>query len=368
MIIGVDGNEANVEQKVGSSVYTAELLKYFRAHASPQLKFVVYVRKALLPGMPEETEHFKYEIVPGQKFWRDIFFPIHLYLKSTIDVLFSPAHYTPRFCPVPVVVTIHDTAYEYFPGEFLKRDLYKLKNWTAHGLKQAKKIIAVSQSTKKDIARLYNVDNEKISVIYNGYNTYETENKAGTDILNVYDVKKNSYILYVGTIQPRKNITALIEAFEKIAPDYPSLKLLIAGKKGWMYKQIYDSAQKSEYSGRMVFAGYVPDDHLSALYTQASMYVLPSLYEGFGIPILEAMNHGCPVIASDASSLPEVGKDACIYFDPKDTQDLSSALKKVLNSKQLQDTLKKKGKERVKHFSWDTCGSKTLALLKKAAR
>ena len=149
MIIGVDGNEANVEKRVGVSVYTLNLLKYFKKQSNKDLKFKIYLKNSPLSDLPNQDNFFQYKVVPGKILWSQIYLPLQLYQKKDIDVFFSPAHYIPRFCPVPTVVTIHDLAYFYFEKDFLKKDLYQLKSWTKYSVNKASKIIAVSKTTKK---------------------------------------------------------------------------------------------------------------------------------------------------------------------------------------------------------------------------
>ena len=371
MIIGIDGNEANVNKRVGVSVYTYELLKYFQKSASKDVQFIIYLRNN--PGlslqddtgssMPEESQYFIYRIVKGP-LWSQIFVPIDLYLNRKIDVFFSPAHYTPRFCPVPVVVTIHDLAYEYYPEEFLKEDLYKLKIWTGHAVKQAKKIIAVSNNTKKDIVKFYHVPEEMIKVIYNGYQQKSKILISKSQINTKYQILNTKYLLYVGTIQPRKNLLTLIETFHLLLQDKPDFKLVIAGKKGWMYEEIYQKVKDLKLTDKIIFTGYINESELSYLYQNASIYILPSLYEGFGIPLLEAMSNNCPIVAANISSLPEIGANACLYFDPNDKMDLKSKIHMILDDEKLRGDLINKGKARVKEFSWEKCGKETLNILR----
>jgi hypothetical protein len=143
MIIGVDGNEANVEKRVGVSVYTLNLLQYFKKQSNEYLRFVIYFKNPPLSDLPNQNDYFQYKVIKGRMFWSQIFLPFELYKNKQVDVFFSPAHYIPRFCPVPTVVTIHDLAYLYFENDFLKKDLYQLKNWTKYSVNKAKKIIAV---------------------------------------------------------------------------------------------------------------------------------------------------------------------------------------------------------------------------------
>jgi len=141
MIIGVDGNEANVDLQVGVSIYTSELLRYFHTHASDKIRFLVYLRDLPKKSLPKETTFFKYKIIPGPIAWSQFFFPLYLNIMKDCDILFCPAHYSPRFCPVPIVLTIHDLSYYYYPEEFLKKDLYKLTHWTCYSAIKAIDVI-----------------------------------------------------------------------------------------------------------------------------------------------------------------------------------------------------------------------------------
>ncbi len=361
MIIGVDGNEANVPMKVGVSVYTLNLLRYFKNHADKTTQFKVFLKNKQAVDLPEASRYFSYEVVSGAFFWSQIFLPLRLYMKKDIDVFFSPAHYAPRFCPVPTVITIHDLSYIYFPGDFLKKDLYQLRNWTQYSIHKAKKIIAVSKTTKNDIMKAYQIPEERIGIVYNGY---EKELKIKSLESRIKIDTKNPYILYVGTLQPRKNIVTLIQAFAKIRESFPEFRLIIAGKKGWLFESIFDLVSELGLNNEIYFSDYVTDQQLAFLYKNAFCFVLPSLYEGFGIPILEAMSFGCPVISSFTSSLPEVGGDACLYFDPQSVDDLGEKIKQIKTDRKLREELIQKGKRRVKEFSWKKCGEQTLKLLK----
>ena len=155
--IGVDGNEANVKKRVGVSVYALNLLKYFSRVATQEIQFNVYLKNFPLNDLPEENKYFRYCLINGKFLWSQIYLPLYLYRRKNIDVYFSPAHYLPRFCPVPQVVTIHDLAYLYYPEDFIKKDLWQLKNWTNFSINQAKRIIAVSKTTKKDLAKNKNI-------------------------------------------------------------------------------------------------------------------------------------------------------------------------------------------------------------------
>lgn len=356
MTIGVDGNEANVAQKVGVSIYSFELLCYFFRNAHYQTQFVVYLRDKPRADLPLPSRYFQYRIVKGNFLWSQLFLPLFLFLKRDIDLFFSPAHYAPRFCPVPTVVTIHDLSYFYYPDEFLKKDLYQLQHWTQYSIKKASKIIAVSQTTKKDLMKFYHLPSEKIEVIYNGFQQSTTNHTT---------IGSKPYILYIGTIQPRKNLATLINAFRLLIKDKPEYSLVIVGKKGWLYEKIFYQVKTLNLQKKVHFTGYVSDEEKAGLYTHASIFILPSLYEGFGIPLLEAMSFGCPVIASHASSLSEIGDDACLYFDPNNPKELKEKMTQVIENNTLRKELVKRGKKRVQLFSWEKCGEETLHIIKK---
>ncbi len=364
MIIGIDGNEANVENHVGTSVYTLELLKYFAKHASSKTQFVIYTRTPRRQSLPEPSPHFRYVTIPGTKFWRDYHFPLYLYLHREIDILFCPAHYAPRFCPVPFVVAIHDVAYEFYPHEFLSKDLYKLRSWTGHALKHARHIITVSQETKKDIQKLYKLSAKRITTVLNGFRSFSHASATG-DLkrLKKYHVESHRYILYVGTLQPRKNISTLIRAFSHLHTSDPDLKLLIAGKKGWLFENIFETIEELGLSKHVIMPGYVPDEDLATLYRQACVFVMPSLYEGFGIPLLEAMHQKCPVVSANTSCLPEVGGEACVYVDPHDEYAMSREIARIMHTPALRQKLVTAGTHRIKAFSFEKMGKETLDVL-----
>ncbi len=359
MIIAVDGNEANVREPVGVSVYTSQLLLYFSKAANAKQRFIVFLKNKPLELLPKEGEYYKYEVVKGPFLWSQIFLPLRLMRWPNFDVFFAPAHYLPRFCPVPTVVTIHDLSYFYYPNEFLKKDLYKLTRWTKSAVEKAYKIIAVSKNTKKDILKQYGVAEEKVQVIYNGFQK-RTFDRPRT--MN-YELQSKSYILFTGTIQPRKNIITLIDAFKKFQLIYPEYKLVLSGKKGWLYEQTLAAIKSSGVNDKIVLTGYVSDDELIYLYKHAFCFVTPSLYEGFGIPILEAMSYNCPVISSFASSLPEIGDDACLYFDPKSPQELCDKMIELKKNPFLVKSLVKKGIARIRDFSWEKCAKETLSVI-----
>lgn len=361
MIIGIDGNEANVKEQVGVSVYTHNLLTQFQRRSSNENRFIVYLKQKPLKHMPQETAFFTYRIIPGPTLWSRVFFPLYLTIHQEIDLLFCPGHYSPAGYSGKLAVTIHDLAYYTYPDEFLMKDLYKLKNWTAASIRKANLVIAVSQTTQKDIIHYFPQSQDKVQVVYNGFNP--PKKLPESKILNKLTIVKDEYLLFVGTLQPRKNITTLIEAFKLTLEQSPHLKLIIVGRQGWMYDSILARAEELQIANSVIFTGFLPEADVQTLYRNAFCYINPSFYEGFGIPILEAMSHGCPVIASNTASLPEIGGKACLYINPHNAQDIAVSIEKLQNDKHLRNDLIAKGLEHCKTFSWEQSADKTLSIL-----
>lgn len=374
MLIGIDGNEANVENKVGIGEYAFELLSQFakKAANAKDLSFQVYLKTQPIKGMPQENEHWKYRVLQPGKLWTQWRLPLDLYTDpKRPDVFFTPSHYSPRFAPIPTVMSVMDLSYLFFPELFNKSDLYQLENWTKYSVKKAKAILTISNSTKGDIMEKYSIPDENIHVIYPGIKTNEKELTNQSSMENIQNKYKISgrYILFVGTLQPRKNIERLIEAFSvlSIKEANKDTKLILVGKKGWLYEPILESPNRFGIANKVIFLDYVPDADLPELYKGAVCYVLPSLYEGFGLPILEAMKHNCPVITSNVSSLPEAGGDAALYVDPLNTTDIAEKIEVLLGDESIRQDLIEKGKKQVAKFSWEKAADETLAVLQSVA-
>lgn len=365
MIIGIDGNEANVERRVGISEYAYQLLLEF-AKIRTNEKFTIYLKNPPRADMPKQTSWWQYKIVKPRKFWTQVGLPLQLFIEyPKPSVFFTPSHYAPRFSPMPCAIAIMDVAYIRFPEYFAKRDLYQLKKWTAYSVKRAKRIFTISESTKNDIIEQYKVAPAHVIVTYPGIK----KNLSGiketmVDVKKKYTIAKN-YVLFVGTLQPRKNIVRLVEAFAKIIEEkqIDDLNLVVVGKKGWLYEKILASPANLKILDKVKFLDFVPDDDLPSLYQEALCYILPSLYEGFGLPVLEAMKYGCPVITSNVSSLPEAGGDAALYVDPLDVSDIAEKMMKVIDSKKLRDEMREKGYAHLKKFSWEKTARETLEVL-----
>ncbi len=380
MIIGIDANEANVERKVGISEYAYELLAQFSElklnppAGGQSSKFIIYLKNRPIFNLPCSISNLEYRVLKPGAFWTQWRLPLDLYLhRPRPDVFFTTSHYAPRFSPVPTVVSVMDLSYLYFPQMFKARDLMQLKHWTSYSVKKAKKVLTISKSSKFDIIKEYKIPEEKVIVVYPGIkpSAYPRPHVCNMNTIKAkFGISKN-FILFVGTLQPRKNISRLIESFSKVLRDEKvphDLQLVIVGKKGWLYEEILKKPKELDIEEKVKFLDFVSDDELIALYQQAICFILPSLYEGFGLPVLEAMKHGCPVITSNVSSLPEAGGDAALYVDPLDVNDISEKIRKVVNHPEIRKELKEKSKAQLAKFSWEKTAKETLKVLEEVGK
>lgn len=369
MTIGINGYEAVVPRfgynqktglpnRVGSGEVSFELLKKLYS-LDEKNKYRIYLPTEPSRDMPQERDNWKYIKVKNQKAWTATALSKKLFEdRGKLDVFFSPTHYLPLYVSCPCAVAILDLSYIHFPGLFKKRDLYQLKLWGKYSVKKSSKIITISEASKSDIIKYYKVPSSKVAIVYPGIK--EMDIKTKTNIRSKYKIE-GEFILFVGTLQPRKNIVKLIEAFSEI--DNKSIKLVVIGKKGWMFEDILKAPGKYGVSERVKFLENASDQDLPSFYSEAKCFVLPSLYEGFGLPVLEAMQNGCPVITSNISSLPEAGGEAALYVNPHDSSDIANKIDRVLEDEKLRLEMIKKGFEQVKKFSWEKSAEETLKVL-----
>ena len=365
MRIGINGFEAviprfgydekGLPKRVGSSEFCFQLLKKLY-ELDKANNYIVYLPQEPTADMPKEIASWKYKVIPNKKLWTIFGLSKNLIKEKNLDLFFSPTHYSPLFSSCPQIISILDVSYKLFPEMFPKKDLLKLALWGKLSIRRAKKIITISNSSKNDIINEYRILANKVEVIPLGIKDVNASDMNKSEFIEKYNLK-NPYVLFVGTLQPRKNIAKLIEAFAKLKTENLKLKtsldLVIVGRKGWDYEKILEAPDKFGVSERVKFLEDVTNEDLPLFYKNAEVFLLPSLYEGFGLPILEAMQYDCPVVTSNVSSLPEAGGDAAIYFDPNNAEDIAEKIEKVISDPKLREEMVRKGKEQIKKFSWE---------------
>jgi len=372
MIIGVDGNEANIEKRVGVNVYAFELLWSIwklRKEWVKKHRLIVYLKNKPLADMPPGVEGYQYRVIPGGGLWilTKLVPRLMFGREERPKVFFSPSHYIPPFAPMPKVCSIMDIGYLEFSGQFKKRDYWQLRLWSAISILLSKAVISISQSTKRDIVRHYPSLSGKIFVTPLAYDKQKYNTRVPLE--DVESVKRRytivgEYILFLGTLKPSKNVEGLLKAFGSVRDMFPGIKLVIAGKKGWLFDPIFEKTKKLGLEKDVVFTGYVSEEDKPALVKGAKVFVLPSYWEGFGLDVLSAMACGVPVVVSDAGSLPEVAGSAGIPVDPKSPESICGGIIKVLSADSVgYNRLIEAGLERVKKFSWEKTAKETLKVI-----
>ena len=424
MLIGIDASRANKRRKTGTEWYSYHVIKEI-AQLDKKNKYILYTNKPLVREMVDlECNYFVdtnknhekpkfdkqgYQIIksPHGNFRAKILkWPFYFFwtlgrlslemLLSKPDVLFIPAHTIPLFSPKKTITTIHDVAF--ISDQFLYRqqdmgsshkswrniinffiriltlgtygaNSYDYLKWsTAFSLKNAKKIITVSQTTKKEIIEFYHTEKSKLVTVYNGYNNnlYQKINNQEkiNPVLKKYGIN-SSYFLYIGRLEKKKNTPALIEAFAIFRENHKDIKhkLVLIGDASFGYDEVKYIMQEYNIDSEIIMPGWVEEADMPFLYNGAIAFVFPSKYEGFGIPILQAMGCGVPVLASDIPSLREVAGNAAFFFNIDDSSSLISAMENITLNDNLRKSLIQKGNERVKNFSWHKCAKETLAVI-----
>lgn len=362
MKIGISAEFINMKSG-GPESYIANLIKALMRTDTNEYNLYVIDRKAT-QGL-DIPPNFNIRPLRFYNPWirNSVILPFEL-LRRPVDILHIQ-NVAPPLYKGKLIATIHDISFDIFPETFpkaMRLRLSLLVKMTAH---KADIVITGSENTKKDLISIYGVPAEKIEVTpYSHSKIYRQINDSGRiDAIKKRYNLNGSFVLYTGTLQPRKNITGLINSWSILRSKYNvQCKLVIAGKPGWLYSDIMRSMKESMYSEDIIYLGYVPDEDLPYIFNAADLYVYPSFYEGFGLTILEAMACGVPVIVANNSSLIEVTGDAGILIDPYNEQEIAEAMFKVFNDPDLKNNMIRKGLSRSEKFSWEHTAKKTLAV------
>ena len=286
------------------------------------------------------------------------------------DVFHATEHLLPPMRAQKSVFTIHDLIFRFFPEYHLPLNRWYLSLMLPRFLGRADAIIAVSENTRRDVSQLMGIPSDKISVIYEGVNPIFHPIRNADEIARVREKYHlpEKFILYFSTIEPRKNVIGLVDAFHMLlARDATIPDLVVAGRKGWLYEPVFQRVRNLGLESRVHFTDWIDQVDAPALISAAEIFVYPSLYEGFGLPPLEAMACGTPVICSNAASLPEVVGDAALLVNPKSANEISAAMTRVLSDATLRDELKIKGIARAAQFTWERAARETLAVYERVA-
>jgi len=370
MHIGIDAHAIGAQQG-GNETYIRNLIRAL-AEVDDRNTYTLFLAEARAAeewrdGFIRQFPNFEVRLLPKPTPLVRVPLALAFELRRRpVDVLH--VQYTaPPFCPVPVVATIHDLAFEHLPETFTRRGSLQLKLTVRRTARQAARIATVSEYSRQDLLRTYNLPPEKVAVTYNGIESHFTPQPSSPgeadDVRRRFGIARN-FLLAVGSLQPRKNLIRLIRAYAKLRERDQNFapQLVIVGRKLWLADEIFAEVRRQRWAQDVILTGYVTDEDLPKLYRAATAFVYPSLFEGFGLPPVEAMACGTPVVTSNTSSLPEVVGEAALLIDPCDEQALTSAISQIVGDQSLRAKLRAQGIEQARKFTWRAAAEKTLQL------
>lgn len=364
MSIAIQTADLDAERIDGTRVYLLRLLERFGT-MFPDESWHLFHRSDFNPYLePPTFPNYHIHTIPFPLSWTQTRFAWELFRQHP-ERLFMPVQALPVILPkgTQSIVTIHDLAFKLFPEHFPSRDVRKLNWLTDYAVRHATRLIAISESTKRDILHWYpRISERKIRVIHHGFDIPQEGLLSQGDeleILEKFHLTDGEYILYVGALQPRKNLARLMEAFAIFGKSHPLANIVLAGEAAWMSGDIFQARDCHVFRDRIVMTDRVSFEERSALYKHARIFAYPSLYEGFGLPILEAFAAGVPVVCANNSSLPEVAGDAAKFFEANQSDALAASLSQLWDDITQRTSLVAAGKEQLKRFSWDKCAQET---------
>ncbi|MBN1874118.1 MAG: glycosyltransferase family 4 protein [Anaerolineae bacterium] len=381
LCIGIDASRAVSQSPTGTEGYSYHLTRALLPELSSRYRVCLYTNQPLhdaewqsfpcVPAPHIPTRGVGMRLIPFPRLWTHLRLSWEM-MRYPPDLLFVPAHVLPLARPRRTLVTVHDVGYRYFPEAHPWRQRLYLDLSTRWNVQVATHILADSQATKDAMVQVYGTPAAKITVAYPGYDSdlvpvREPEVLAAARAR--YGIPANrDYVCYIGRIQPRKNLARLVTAFARLLSDFPDLTLVLAGPTGWLADPIHTQVQHLNLENRVLFPGYIAEADKAALISGARVFVYPSLYEGFGFPVLEAQACQVPLLASSSSSLPEVVGTGGLLVDPLDEDAIAAGLRRLLSDENLRQTLIAHGIENLRRFAWDKTARIVTGLINKLVK
>lgn len=346
-------------RSAGIHSYIAELL--LGLGDIPGWNYLAFVNRdaqPLVSNMPAQAAGWPTQRPLGRILWEQSALPV-IARRERLDLVHGLAFIAPLACSCPTVVTVHDLSFALFPEFFRGPNAAYLRLFTHLACRRAAAVIAVSENTRADVMRLYGVPGGRVTAIPHGVSPV-FKPRSPEEIARFKQERglPDHLILFLGTLEPRKNLVNLLEAFARLSPPFPA-RLALAGGKGWYYEPILAAVERLGLKDQVIWPGYIPAGELPLWYNAADVFAFPSRYEGFGMPVLEAMACGTPVVTSTAACLPEVAGDAALAAAPDDVDGLSEALRRALTDSALRDDLRRKGLARAARFTWQDAAHRT---------
>lgn len=364
MKIGIDASRYSHESATGVEWYSKHIVEGLLKENKGKDEIILYSR------VPLKLAGAKNRVISAKRFWT--LWALSKEIKrDKPDVLFVPSHTLPLRLPKKSVIMIHDVAFKHLRKSYSFFQYHYL-NWsTKYAVKHATTILVPSEATSKDLQKFYQCPLEKIVVIPHGFSKPEVSTKEidtvfkKSEVFRYFGIHKGlDYLLFVGRLESKKNLERVVKAFSEFSETHRNFKLILAGKRGIGFERILKTINEIKIMDKMIMPGYITEEEKAALYKYSKAFVFPSLYEGFGLPILEAFYYEKPIITSHGSCITEVGGEAVCYVDPYDEKDLLKGMDKIINEPKYADQLVKMGQERLRLFSWEKSAKKTLEVLK----
>jgi glycosyltransferase involved in cell wall biosynthesis len=359
--IGLDASRALSPHPTGTEIYSRRLIEALLDAESPH-RFRLYFRH---PPPPDAFPSVEHRVIPFPRLWTHVRLSWEM-MRHPPDLLFVPSHVLPLARPPQTLVTIHDLGYLTYPHAHPRLQRLYLDLSTRWNARVATHIIADSEATRDDLVTHYATPPEKITVAHPGYDETlaPVRNPETIAAAKARCGVEGDYLLHLGTLQPRKNLSRLIDAFADVEAN---LTLVLAGRRGWLTDDLFAQVQRLGLTDRVRFPGYIPQEDKDVLLSGALAFVFPSLYEGFGLPVLEAQACECPVLCSDTSSLPEVAGDAALLLPPTDVAAWTEAIDRVARDPALRANLVARGAANLQRFSWQRCADAVLTAMERLA-
>ncbi len=373
--VGINGqllSGAHSYRSAGVSGYIRQLLAHLPA-AAPDLHFTAFTPDVDLD--PAASLDVRRSILwdtrrPMRRIlWEQSALPL-LAKRERLDLLHGTVNVNPALTPCSTVVTVHDLSFMRYPQAFPPMQRAYLQSQVRRSTRAARRVIAVSYATRQDVVELFGVAPERIDVVHNGVDgSFCPAPAAEVEAFRRRQGLPERYILHLGTLEPRKNLVRLVQAFAQVKAldtGQPSVKLILAGGKGWSYDAIFAEVSRLGLQQEVILPGYITDEELVWWYRAAAVFAYPSLLEGFGLPVLEAMACGAPTVTSNLSSLPEVAGDAALLVDPTSMDALADALLRLMADAGLANDLRARGQAQAARFPWSRTAQQTAAVYRRA--
>lgn len=364
MKIAIDASRAFLHERTGIEEYSYQLIKHFREPLRDH-RVILFLRRGTKENIDFDIpDAWKVVELWAPRFWTYIRFSFSLFFRRP-QKLFVPGHIVPPIHPKSTTVVVHGLEFEMHPEAYSNYEIHSMRRGIKNSCKWAKNIICVSNNTKKDLMRLYKVPKEKIQVVYEGVNPAMRENERITsETMAKYEIEKQGYVVFIGRLEERKNISSILKAFEIMKRHFAlGHKLVLVGKGGYGWNRIKKEIDEHPFVHDIVITGFVGEEEKWSLLRHAAVFVFPSLYEGFGLPVLEAQQLGVPVVTSNNSSLREVAKDSALLVAPLHVSDIAEKINQLIIDANMREEIIRRGFKNIERFTWERCAKLSTKMI-----